>query len=86
MQKTLIFDFDGTIVDSTDSVVEMYNLLAGEYNYKKITPDDFSTLKKMSVIKKCEYLSIPIYRIPFYTVRQKTSLKITFLMLKSLKE
>lgn len=75
MQKTLIFDFDGTIVDSTDSVVEMYNLLAGEYNYKKITPDDFSTLKKMSVIKKCEYLSIPIYRIPFLYRKAKNKFK-----------
>ena len=29
MSKTLVFDFDGTIVNSIDSAVEMYNELLG---------------------------------------------------------
>lgn len=75
MSKTLVFDFDGTIVNSIDSAVEMYNELAGEYNYKKITPDDYLILSKLSIVKKCEFLSIPIYKVPFLINKAKNKFK-----------
>lgn len=32
----LIFDFDGTMVDSFDVVIKKFNLLAGEFNFRYI--------------------------------------------------
>ena len=75
MSKTLIFDFDGTIVNSMDSAIQMYNELAQEYNYKKIDPNVLSSLSKMSIVEKCEFLSIPIFKIPFLLHKAKKKFK-----------
>ncbi|MDQ2086477.1 HAD-IA family hydrolase [Herbivorax sp. ANBcel31] len=75
MQKTLVFDFDGTIVNSIDAAVQMYNELAQEHNYKKITSRDFSALSKMSIVKKCDFLLVPKLKIPFLYHEAKKKFK-----------
>ncbi|MFZ5988391.1 MAG: HAD-IA family hydrolase [Bacillota bacterium] len=62
--KTLLFDFDGTLVDSRDIVVQIYNGIADKYSYRKIDSSDISTLSKISITERCKFLNVPTYKIP----------------------
>ncbi len=43
--KTIIFDFDGTIADTLDSVVKIVNDHAEHFGYKKVTKEDIPYLQ-----------------------------------------
>lgn len=60
----LIFDFDGTLIDSFDCAFEKLNLLADEFNYKKVAQNELSYLRNLSSLDFVKYLQIPIYKIP----------------------
>lgn len=45
MSKTIIFDFDGTIADTLDSVVRIVNDYAEHFGYKKVTKEDIPYLQ-----------------------------------------
>ncbi len=64
MVNTLIFDFDGTIVDSVGIGIEIYNEIAEEYNFKKLNPSDLIELGKLPIAKKCNVLGITLAQIP----------------------
>jgi len=60
----LIFDFDGTLVDSFYTVMEKFNLLADEFNFRKINGDEIDGLRDLTSRELIKYLEIPIYKIP----------------------
>lgn len=60
----LIFDFDGTLVDSFRMVMEKFNLLADEFNFRKINDDEIDGLRDLTSRELIKYLKIPIYKIP----------------------
>lgn len=64
MIKYIIFDFDGTIADSQEVSVKLYNQLAEKHHFKKIEEDDIEVLKRLSIIERCKFLNVPIYKIP----------------------
>ncbi|WP_243467692.1 HAD-IA family hydrolase [Acetivibrio straminisolvens] len=65
MVNTLIFDFDGTIVDSIGIGLEIYNEIAEECNLKKLNPSDLIELGKRPIVEKCNVLGISLTQIPF---------------------
>ncbi|MCX8129504.1 MAG: HAD-IA family hydrolase [Clostridia bacterium] len=64
MIKNLIFDFDGTIVNSKDLVIHLYNELAYENNYKKLSSSDIEYLINLPISERIKLLDIPIHKIP----------------------
>jgi phosphoglycolate phosphatase len=60
----LIFDFDGTLIDSFHAVIEKFNLLADKFNFHYITEDEIDNLKNLTSKELIKYLKIPIYKIP----------------------
>jgi len=68
MIKNIVFDFDGTIVDSIDLAVELYNELAEKYRFLKINKEDFEYLRSLSVIEKCKALHVPLYKLPVFGI------------------
>lgn len=60
----LIFDFDGTIIDSYDSVLQKLIFLADDFKYKKIKPEEGKALKELSSREVLQHLQIPFYKIP----------------------
>lgn len=60
----LIFDFDGTLVDSFQFAMQKACLLAETFNCKKINEQDIEQLRELSAQEIIKYLEIPIYRIP----------------------
>lgn len=45
-ESTIIFDFDGTIADTVEMAVEIYNRIAGEYHCRTIDRHDRDLLRK----------------------------------------
>lgn len=67
----LIFDFDGTLVDSFQCVMEKTLLLADEFHFRKIDKQEIYSLRDLSSREIIKHLQIPFYKIPnlIYTIR-----------------
>ncbi|WP_312028264.1 HAD hydrolase-like protein [Bacillus salinus] len=64
MIKCVIFDFDGTLVDSQKAIVSSWNSLANKYNAKEIKFSDLDMLKGLSMSERSKLLNFPMYKIP----------------------
>ena len=60
----VLFDFDGTLVDSFECVMNHTIYLADVFNFKKISKDEVAELRDLSTKELVKFLKIPIYRIP----------------------
>lgn len=65
MVKYILFDFDGTLVDSRQVFLAVFNLLAEKYGYRKIRQEDLEALRCLSITDRCRFLNFPLYRFPF---------------------
>ena len=63
--KHIVFDFDGTLVDSRAVFIRLYNELAAKHGYTPMTPENLEHLRTLSIAERCKYLNVPMYRIPF---------------------
>ena len=61
----IVFDFDGTLVDSRAVFIRLYNELAAKHSYTSMTPENLEHLRTLSIPERCNYLNVPLYRIPF---------------------
>lgn len=66
MSKTIIFDFDGTIADTLDSVVKIVNNQAEHFGYKKVTKEDIPYLQGKKPREILSYLGISIFKLPLW--------------------
>lgn len=64
MIKHIIFDFDGTIVDSSELALQIINGLAEKYHYKKVTMEEVNILKNVPVRERFKQIGLPLYKIP----------------------
>ena len=71
MIKHVIFDFDGTIVDSRALIVKFYNEFASSNGYKEIKLEEIEHLSTMSIPDRCKLLEIPLYTIPKMALNAK---------------
>lgn len=69
MIKCIVFDFDGTLVDSKAVFVSIYNELAQKDGYTLMTSDNIEALRAMGIKERCTYLKIPVYKIPFIAAK-----------------
>src|SRR5471030_2195978 len=60
----LIFDFDGTLVDSLPKVIEKFNGIADEFHFRKIQPDELPNIRDLNSRDLIKYMQIPFYKIP----------------------
>ncbi|MCJ8279093.1 MAG: HAD-IA family hydrolase [Rivularia sp. ALOHA_DT_140] len=74
-QKVIIFDFDGTIADTVDALVNIANSLAVEFSFAPITPEEFLLLKNLTSREIFKYSGIPLFKIPFLLKKVKRELK-----------
>jgi len=65
-EKWVIFDFDGTISETTDVLAQFWNdYLAPKYKLRKIYGDDLENLRNMSAREKIAFFQIPFFKLPF---------------------
>lgn len=72
--KAVVFDFDGTVADTLDAVVNIVNRLSGEFGYKKASQKDIKKLRNLSSRQIIQYSGVPIIKLPFIVRRVKTEL------------
>ncbi len=61
--KTIIFDFDGTIADSLELVIEIYRQLTGDN--RKLTVSEREALRKLPAQRVMKTLGVSVWRLPF---------------------
>jgi len=69
--KNIIFDFDGTLVDSSYAVEQLFNHFKQKYVKKEIGKTQLHALRQMSLLQKLKKTGIPLYRVPSILVEAK---------------
>ncbi|WP_286922922.1 MULTISPECIES: HAD hydrolase-like protein [Lysinibacillus] len=62
--KYIIFDFDGTLADSTAVFASAWNTLAQKYKFKGIEFKEIESLKKLSMAERSKLFDFPMYKLP----------------------
>lgn len=80
--KYILFDFDGTLANSTHVFLTVYNQLAARYKGKHILQSEVEQLRKLSIMERCRTLGLPLYKLPymireFYPLYKKTLKDVT---------
>lgn len=64
MYKAIIFDFDGTLVDSTRALGQVYHHLAEKHGLQKISAEEIEEIRSLPVREKLRMGGIPLYKLP----------------------
>ncbi len=70
-----VFDFDGTLADTRDTVGQIINEIAEEYGYEKLDPDlilEYTSKRALDFIR--EDLKLPWLKIPTFANRLRAEL------------
>ncbi|MFJ3389992.1 MULTISPECIES: HAD hydrolase-like protein [unclassified Lysinibacillus] len=62
--KYIIFDFDGTLADSTAVFTSAWNTIAQKYKFKGIELKEIESLKKLSIAERSKLFDFPMYKLP----------------------
>lgn len=60
----IIFDFDGTLVDSFRTAMRIFNHLSDEFQFRKVGDEEVESLRDFTSRELIKYLQIPLYKIP----------------------
>ncbi|MFQ5441071.1 MAG: HAD-IA family hydrolase [Nitrosopumilaceae archaeon] len=63
--KVVIFDFDGTIANTLDSIIDIMNNLSDEFGFRKIKENDVQYLRGKRPREILKHLGISIFKLPF---------------------
>lgn len=63
-KKILIFDFDGTLANTLDAIIEITNRFSDEFGYKKITDEEIKILQNLTSRNIIKTSKIPLIKIP----------------------
>lgn len=82
--KTIIFDFDGTIADTLETIATLYNKVAHDFNCKPVSFEEkekFRSMKTHDFLKEC---NIPVLLLPVLAIRIKAELKFEIRKVKAI--
>lgn len=75
LRKTIIFDFDGTIADTLETIANLYNAIAADYNCKEVNYDDKEKFRSMNTQSFLHEIGIPLIKIPKLAIKIQKDLK-----------
>lgn len=64
MMKTAIFDFDGTIIDSREAIVEIMQQMSREFGFRQVSREEMIELRELPVRRRLRRLGIRSWSIP----------------------
>lgn len=67
--KLLVFDFDGTIADTFESALEILNVLANEFRFRPLKPDEVARARDMRTPELMSFLGIPARKMRRISMR-----------------
>ncbi|TWT09282.1 HAD hydrolase-like protein [Planomicrobium sp. CPCC 101079] len=62
--KYILFDFDGTLADSTHLYMNVWNQLAERYNFKPVTKDDLLSTRNLTIQERARQYNFPMHKLP----------------------
>jgi phosphoglycolate phosphatase len=62
--RCIIFDFDGTLANTEQKALAIYNELAQKFEYRPINQEELNRMKKMTFREMLEATEIPLKKIP----------------------
>jgi len=71
MINVILFNFNGTIVDTKSVAIDAYNEIAEKQGYKQIAKQDISSLRSLSIRERCKILQVPLYKMPLIGIAIK---------------
>lgn len=77
-KKTLIFDFDGTIANTFDVMIDLFNTIVSKYDIKPITKELLDTYLDLPLKKRIKAHGVKYRQVPFL-VKDALSLHEPFL-------
>jgi len=64
-KPVVIFDFDGTIANTLDSIIDIMNNLSDEFGFRKIHDEDVEYLRGKRPREILKHLGISLFKLPF---------------------
>ncbi|NGY75793.1 HAD hydrolase-like protein [Bacillus megaterium] len=64
MSKVILFNFNGTIVDTKFLAIDIFNEIASKQGYEKINKEKVPYLSTLSIRERCKVLNVPIHKMP----------------------
>ena len=61
----MIFDFDGTIANTLESIINIMNNLSSEFGFRKIKDEDIEFLRGKRPKEILRHLGISLFKLPF---------------------
>ncbi|MGB3401487.1 MAG: HAD-IA family hydrolase [Microcoleaceae cyanobacterium] len=74
MKNVILFDFDGTLADTFEALVNITNRLAEEYGYPPVNQSEIDQLKNLSSWQIIKKSGISIFQLPFLLRRIRSEL------------
>lgn len=73
--RTIIFDFDGTIADTMEEGLTIFNRIAPEYGIRQIAREEMMELRHLSINQLIDHLKIPKTKVPIFIARGTMMMK-----------
>lgn len=74
--KVIIFDFDGTIADSLETLVNISNRLAVQFGYKQTSLAELTQIQNLTSREIIKQSGISIFKVPFLLKKVKAELSL----------
>ena len=75
MLKVIIFDFDGTLADTIDILLNITNRLSSELGFKSATKEELAQLSNLTSWQILRYSGISIFKFPLLIRKLKAELR-----------
>ena len=72
--KVIVFDFDGTIADTYQAIVDITNDLSSEFGYQPMSEEELLLLKNLSSKEIVRRTEISLFKLPFLVKRVQKEL------------
>lgn len=83
-KKVIVFDFDGTLADTFDTLAMITNRLALEFGYPPTTPEELPKLRNLSSREIISQSGVSLFKIPFFLKKIREYLHQEILNLKTI--
>jgi phosphoglycolate phosphatase len=68
-KPAMIFDFDGTIANTFDAIIEVLNSLSAEFGYRTAQPEEIAELTALGPRELAQRVGLPWHKLPFLATR-----------------
>ena len=72
--KLIIFDFDGTIADTFETLITIIQRLSREFGYKSVSPEDIDLFRNLTTREIIYQAGVSIWKLPFILKKIKKEL------------